>query len=102
MFATIRWRLAAWTMLGLVRILLAVGTVVYFAASRSLMDQVDRNLVSWGEQARESLGTPGRREAGEHGGYRGGSFSLLLGPDGSVIENPQRVRAADLQLGPLL
>jgi hypothetical protein len=44
MFARIRWRLVGWTMLVLVLILLVLGTTVYAAAGRSLLEQVDRNL----------------------------------------------------------
>lgn len=100
MFAQIRWRLVAWTMLVLALILAALGTAVYLAAQRSLLDQVDRSLVSRSEQAIpvfEAMargappGPPGRE------GYRGGVFYLLLDADGNVIANPQRVNVEGVE-----
>ena len=97
MFARIRWRLVGWTMLVLVLILLVLGTAVYAAAARSLLDQVDRNLASRAEQAGPMFegmargGPPGRE------GYRGGVFFLLRDPDGSLVANPQRVNVEGVE-----
>ena len=98
MFKQIRWRLVAWTMLVLGLILVILGTAVYLALARALLEQVDRNLASRGEQAMpvfESLirGGPPDRE-----GYRGGVFYLALDADGTVVANPQRVNVAGVQI----
>ena len=84
--------------LGLILVLL--GTSVYAALTRSLLDEVDRNLFSRSEQAIPVLFGPPRR-AGEPGpsprgpqGYNGGVFFLALLPDGSVLANPQQARQA--------
>src|ERR1700730_17011890 len=90
--------------LGLILVLL--GTSVYGALSRSLLDEVDRNLFSRSEQAIPILFPPQRRP-GEGGpgqggprrgpeGYNGGVFYLALLPDGSVLANPQQVATSDL------
>jgi two-component system sensor histidine kinase CiaH len=104
LFARIRWRLVGWNMLILGLILLLLGTSVYAALTRSLLDEVDRNLFSRSEQAIPILFPPPRR-AGEPGpggpprgpqGYSGGVFFLALLPDGSVLANPQQVSTNDL------
>ena len=67
MFARIRWRLVAWTMLILGIILVLLGTTVYVALSRSLLDEVDRTLMSSSQQAMPGLlGAPG--DPGRQGG----------------------------------
>ena len=83
LFTPIRRRLVAWAMLILGSILVLLGASVYVTMSRSLMDQVDRNLVGHG---------PGRPP--DHDGYRGGVFTLAFGADGRVLANPQQVQVA--------
>jgi two-component system sensor histidine kinase CiaH len=102
LFARIRWRLVRWNVLILGLILVLLGTSVYAALTRSLLDEVDRNLFSRSEQAIPVLFGPPRR-AGEPGppargpqGYNGGVFFLALLPDGSVLANPQQVTISDL------
>jgi two-component system, OmpR family, sensor histidine kinase CiaH len=104
LFARIRWRLVGWNMLILGLILVLLGTSVYAALSRSLLDEVDRNLFSRSEQAGPVLFSP-RGRPGEPGpggprrgpeGYSGGVFYLALLPDGSVLANPQQVSTNDL------
>jgi two-component system, OmpR family, sensor histidine kinase CiaH len=104
LFARIRWRLVGWNMLILGLILVLLGTSVYAALSRSLLDEVDRNLFSRSEQAIPLLFAPPRRP-GDQGppgprrgpeGYSGGVFYLALLPDGSVLANPQQVTTSDL------
>ncbi|MBV9171413.1 MAG: sensor histidine kinase [Chloroflexi bacterium] len=89
LFARIRWRLVGWSMLTLGLILVLLGTAVYVAAARSLLGEFDNTLLARSEQFGPSLfGPPGRRGPE---GYRGGVFFLAIGPDGSVIANPQQV-----------
>jgi two-component system sensor histidine kinase CiaH len=103
LFGRIRWRLVGWNMLILGLILVLLGGSVYVALSRSLLDEVDRNLFSRSEQALPILFGRGRPdEAGPGGprrgpqGYSGGVFYLALLPDGSVLANPQQVTTTDL------
>jgi two-component system sensor histidine kinase CiaH len=104
LFARIRWRLVGWNMLILGLILVLLGTSVYAALSRSLLDEVDRNLFSRSEQAGPSLFPPPRRPGDQGGGgprrgpegYSGGVFYLALLPDGSILANPQQVTTSDL------
>ncbi|MDQ6671640.1 MAG: cell wall metabolism sensor histidine kinase WalK [Chloroflexota bacterium] len=103
LFARIRWRLVGWNMLILGLILVVLGTSVYAALSRSLLDEVDRGLLSRSEQAGPILFPPAHRP-GELGsgprrgpeGYNGGTFYLALLPDGSILANPQQVTTSDL------
>jgi signal transduction histidine kinase len=103
LFARIRWRLVGWNILILGLILVLLGGSVYVALSRSLLDEVDRNLFSRSEQAIPIL-FPRQRpdEAGPGGprrgpqGYSGGVFYLALLPDGSVLANPQQVTTTEL------
>jgi signal transduction histidine kinase len=98
MFTRIRWRLVAWTMVVLTLILLTLGTAVYAALARTLLDQVDRNLASRSEQAASALSGSGRQDRGrgEHEGYRGGAFYVMLGPNGQILANPQQVNLTSL------
>jgi signal transduction histidine kinase len=95
LFARIRLRLVGWTMLILGVILVVLGTSVYFAVSRSLLQQVDQNLATLSSQAVPALlpppGRPGERGRGPRQGYTGGVFYLGLTPDGEVFANPQQV-----------
>lgn len=97
-FTRIRWRLVGWTMLVLVLLLLVLGTAVYAAVARSLLDQVDRNLASRAEQAGAAFEAAERGSPGGREGYRGGVFYLLLDGQGRVLANPQRVNVDGLQL----
>ena len=103
LFTRIRWGLVAWSMLILGVILALLGATIYVAVDRSLMDEVDRNLLSRGEQATPLMFGPpggGRRGGEERGGggpsegyregYRGGVFYIGVRGDGSVL-NPQQV-----------
>ena len=98
MFAKTRWRLVAWTMLVLGVLLLVLGTAVYFAVSRTLLNQVDRNLASRSEQAAPVFESMARGGPPEREGYRGGVFYLLRDPDGSLVANPQRVSVGGVPL----
>src|SRR5262245_50496335 len=96
LFARIRWGLVAWSMLILGVILVLLGTTIYVAVERSLMDEVDRNLISRSEQVLPVLfGPPGGRGRQGDGrmpseGYRGGVFYIGLRPNGEIL-NPQQV-----------
>jgi signal transduction histidine kinase len=104
LIARIRWRLVGWNILILALILGVLGTSVYVALSRNLLDEVDRNLFSRSEQALPVLFPP--REFGQGGGpqggrrptegYNGGVFFIAIGPDGTVLRNPQQVTTPDL------
>ena len=80
-------------------IIVALGASIYAALSRSLLDEVDRNLLTQSEQAIPNLFPPPRRGDGPGNvpprrapeGYRGGVFYLAFQPDGSVLVNPQQV-----------
>ncbi len=101
LFARIRWGLVAWSMLILGVILALLGTTIYVAVDRSLMDEVDRNLLSRGEQAGPLLFAPpgGRGRGDERGpaeGYRGGVFYVGVRGDGLVM-NPQQVAIDGVQ-----
>ncbi|MCC7105741.1 MAG: hypothetical protein IT307_11400 [Chloroflexi bacterium] len=106
MFNRIRWRLVAWSMAVLVLILLVLGTAVYVALSKTLVDQVDRDLASRSEQAnsvfeamaRDAPARQGDRDRDDRSGYRGGVFYLLVGPDGRLIANPQQARVSGASL----
>jgi signal transduction histidine kinase len=80
-----------------------LGGSVYVALSRSLLAEVDRNLLSRSEQAIPVLFGPRRPDDTGPGvprrgpqGYSGGVFYLALLPDGSVLANPQQVSATEL------
>ncbi|MCC6178562.1 MAG: HAMP domain-containing histidine kinase [Chloroflexi bacterium] len=91
MFRRIRWRLVAWTMAVLVLILGVLGMAVYAALSNSLMDQVDRSLMTQSDLGHDALKDLARGRPSSREGYRGGTFYVLVGPDGQILGNPQRV-----------
>jgi two-component system sensor histidine kinase CiaH len=105
LFARIRWRLVGWNIVILALILGLLGTSVYVALSRSLLDEVDRTLLTQSDAALPFL-FPRPRGADEPGGqggprrgpegYRGGVFFLALLPDGTVLANPQQVTTSEL------
>jgi len=97
LFTGIRWRLVAWSMLILGTILVLLGTTIYVAVARSLVDEVDRNLYSRSEQAGPLLfPSPGRGRGPDEyrEGYRGGVFYVGLRGTGEVL-NPQGVDYAN-------
>jgi signal transduction histidine kinase len=112
LFARIRWRLVGWNTLVLGLLLVLLGGMVYVALSRSLLDEVDRTLLTESEQAipvlfprsaeNPGVGPSGPRPTGPPGaargreGYRGGVFYLAMLPDGTVLANPQQVNPGDL------
>jgi hypothetical protein len=88
-------------MLVLSLILLALGAAVYTSLERVLVDGVDRSLASRAEQGAESFEDIARGERHEEReGYHGSVFYLLLGADGQLLANPQRVDTSGLQLTP--
>jgi signal transduction histidine kinase len=110
LIARIRWRLVGWNILIIGLILVLAGASVYAAVQRSLLDEVDSNLLARSQQALPFL-FPARRpddfgQAGQAGqgaprprtceGYSGGIFCVALGPDGSVRANPQEVSLPDI------
>jgi signal transduction histidine kinase len=97
--ARIRWRLVAWTMLVLGLILAGLGTAVHATQERSLIAGVDRNLAGLAAQGEAGFAALARGERHEEReGYRGGVFYLLVGADGQVLANPQRVDTSGLRL----
>jgi signal transduction histidine kinase len=90
LFSRIRWRLVAWSMLILGTILVLLGATIYIAVARSLLDEVDRNLVALSEQAGPRLFPPQRGREEYREGYSGGVFYVGLRGDGAIL-NPQRV-----------
>jgi two-component system, OmpR family, sensor histidine kinase CiaH len=78
-------------------ILILLGTSVYAVMSRSLMDQVDRNLVSRHADAlAASMGGGPGHPGPDAAGYRGGFFLVQLASDGTVLANPQQVPVAGI------
>lgn len=98
MFAPIRWRLVAWTMLVVGVILLVLGAAVYLAMSRSMRDQVDRYLAGHADQAAQALPAVLAGERFPRGERARGTFYLIVDGDGRVLANPQRVDVADLSV----
>jgi two-component system sensor histidine kinase CiaH len=99
LFTRIRWRLVGWTMLIVGSILLLLGASIYFAVSRTLLDQVDRHLSDASRQAMPAVfGSSGQRGRGTpdatlggRSGYRGGVFYLHFDASGLTVANPQQV-----------
>jgi signal transduction histidine kinase len=94
LFTPIRRRLVGWTVLVVSVILLVLGGSVYVTVARSLMDQVNADLVAKNQQALEAASAPpgGPPHQGARNGYSGGAFFLALGADGQVLFNPQQVQ----------
>jgi signal transduction histidine kinase len=94
MFTPIRRRLVGWILLVVSVILLVLGSCVYMTVSRSLMDQVNADLVAKNQQSLEAASAPpgGPPHQGARNGYSGGAFFLALGADGQVLFNPQQVQ----------
>ncbi len=91
MFTHIRWRLVGWIMLVVGAILVSLGTAVYAAAERSLLQQVDRNLASRSDVEGPAFGAILRGGRDQREGYRGGVFYIAFEPNGTIFANPQRV-----------
>ena len=95
LFHPIRRRLVAWTVLVVSLILLLLGSSVYLTLSHSLLNQIDRDLITRGTQAAANTqpapgGPP--QHPGTRDGYNGGSFFVALGADNQVEFNPQQVQ----------
>lgn len=102
LFARIRWRLVGWNMLVLGVLLVLLGILVQVALARSLLNDVDRTLLSESEGAMSFFynqnqrptdpanGTPRPPRRGPVG-YRGGVFFLAYAADGKALANPQQV-----------
>jgi len=91
MFARTRRRLLGWNLVVLSLILLVVGVAVYLLLSHSLMAEVDRNLMSHGDELSGSLRQSSEpNDHHDYDGYRGSLFYIVLSPDGSVLANPQQ------------
>jgi len=97
MFARTRRRLLGWNLLVLALILMAVGVAVYLLLARSLTDEVDRNLMSHGDEIavtlHETTEQNGRRG---YNGYRGELFYIVVDSGGRVTANPQQVDLASI------
>jgi signal transduction histidine kinase len=100
LFTPIRRRLVGWTVLVVSVILLLLGTCVYLTVSRSLMDQVDRDLLTRNDQAIGMVnpGPGGPPHQAPRAGYNGGTFSLVMSPSGQVEFNPQQVQLDGIAL----
>ena len=93
LFTPIRWRLVAWTLLIVGLILALLGTSIYFTLSKSLTDQVDRNLAAQSDPYQVFPLLFGGR-AGEprapREGYHGGVFYLAIDPTVRCGRTPSR------------
>ncbi len=103
MFARIRWRLVGWSVVVLALILALVGLAVYATLSRSLLDEVDRNLAARAEEVAAGLREldDDHLRLGREQGYRGGLFYLVLDPAGRLLADPQGIGLAAAGLAPL-
>jgi signal transduction histidine kinase len=97
MFAGIRWRLVAWSLLVSALILAALGGAIYLSVANSLMAEVDRGLAAQGDTT-----APDPHELSEgrfrldRAGYQGGLFALIVAANGRVLANPQQVDLEEL------
>ncbi|MBV9357941.1 MAG: hypothetical protein JO023_20720 [Chloroflexi bacterium] len=95
----IRWRLVGWTMLVLVVILGLIGSLVYVAVERILLNQTDLSLIVSGDQAvatAAGLAAGAQPQPGGPQGYRGGIFFVIVNATGQVETNPQQVNISQL------
>lgn len=94
LFTPIRRRLVGWTVLVVSVILLLLGTTVYLTLSRSLLDQIDQNLIGRNQQVFDGVSPApgGAPHQDAHDGYSGGTFFLTVGPNGQAEFNPQQVQ----------
>ncbi len=93
----IRWRLVGWTMLVLIVILGLIGSLVYVAVERILLNQTDFTLIASQDQAiATAAGIAAGAQPGGPPGYRGGVFFVVVGPAGQVQTNPQQVNTNQL------
>jgi signal transduction histidine kinase len=100
LFTPIRRRLVGWTVLVVSVILLLLGTCVYMSVSRSLMEQVDRDLLAHNDQAMGTQlpGPGGPPHPAPRAGYNGGTFTVVMAPDGTLEFNPQQVQLEGIAL----
>ncbi|MBV9582250.1 MAG: hypothetical protein JO057_27010 [Chloroflexi bacterium] len=112
LIARIRWRLVGWNILIIGLILALAGSSVYAAVQRSLLDEVDSDLLARSQQAipflfpqrrTDDFGQTGGATPGQGAprprtceGYSGGVFCVALAPDGSVRANPQDVSVGNI------
>jgi signal transduction histidine kinase len=93
-FDRIRRNLALWNLLVLGLILFLVTGVAYVELTRSLVGQVDERLVEQSDGLAQELYHHDFRVAVPRPdllGYRGGTFFLIMSPDGEILGNPQQV-----------
>ncbi|MCZ7568291.1 MAG: ATP-binding protein [Ardenticatenaceae bacterium] len=93
MFNRVRWGLVGWNVLVLWLILTLAGALVYVSLARSLIGEVDRDLLRRSNAIVMAI-THERSEGRIRPRpeiMRGAVFSLLLGPDGRVLENPENL-----------
>ncbi|MGE5618113.1 MAG: sensor histidine kinase [Sphingomonadaceae bacterium] len=92
-FRRIRWRLAVWNLVVLAAILLLLGWAVQATLSRTLMEEVDRDLADRAAMlaSRVEVEDDGRVDLEDDEPSLGGAFLLVLGPDRRIVANPQRV-----------
>lgn len=76
--------------------LVLVCAAMYGAFYQSLLSQVDHSLQTSAQEAIREAGDDQAHFGRE--GYEGGFFALVVGADGRVLENPQRVQLSNLAL----
>jgi two-component system sensor histidine kinase CiaH len=102
-FTSIRWRLVGWSMLVLGLILSVVGGAVYVTLSHDLMAKTDPPLSHAAEKyvwLLQERGLDERPPWPET--YIGALFVFLIGGEGEILANPQRVGLDALPLGTAL
>lgn len=97
MFTRVRLRLLGWTMLVLTLILALVGAAVYLTLRQTLTAEVDRNLASRATEVATEIYHFGAAHV-DVTTFRGGVFSMVAGPNGAIIQNPQHVAVQTLPL----
>jgi signal transduction histidine kinase len=78
-------------------ILALVGTAVYVALRQTLLAEVDRTLANRANEAATEIYHFGAAHV-DIATFSGGVFSLVAGPDGVIIDNPQQVNLQSLPL----
>lgn len=97
MFTGTRRRLLGWNLLILGTILIAVGIAVYVMMSRSLINEVDRNLAS-----RSDAFAISQRDLDAHDldlgqeVFNGGVFYIVADNNHQIVANPQSVNLTEL------
>lgn len=92
MFRRTRWYLVGWNALILTIILVLAGGAVYVIVRGQLTSNVDQALLTRSQMPPRGPSGPeqGTPDLGPEG-YSGGFFTLLLTPEGEVVQNPQQV-----------